>query len=30
VQVHRQVGVQMEHGRAAKVRSTLSSAAVWV
>ena len=30
VQVHRQVGVQMEHGKAAKVRSMLSSAAVWV
>ena len=30
VQVHRQVGVQMEHGRAAKVRSKLSSAAVLV
>ncbi len=30
VQVHRQVGVQMEHGRAAKVRSTLSSAGVLV
>ena len=30
VQVHRQVGVQMEHGSAAKVRSMPSSAAVWV
>lgn len=30
VQVHRQVGVQMEHDKAAKVRSMLSSAAVWV
>ena len=30
VQVHRQVGVQMEHGKAAKVRSTSCSAAVLV
>jgi hypothetical protein len=28
VQVHRQVGVQMEHGRAAKVRSMPCRAAV--